>query len=867
MRFFGACTKMTLNSFTKRRFPVFSLRSVFLTCMFLVTVSTAIVAGTLQYLSVRTERNIAIEATRNLGNDITGLMAETFSDALLFGKSHFVQKSLDHLLEVEGGRLSGALVVTNDGGVVAETGNTDNPNLLRLAETALASDVVEYTGDGLWIAVPIRNASQPAPIGVFAAVWSPEEIMAQIDERNIDQVRIATAVFVAVLIFSAISFKFAVSVPLRAVAARTVELGEGNYDRGVPGKKRFDEIGETARSLDELRAKLLAADAINRDAVFQSAGFQASSTALLMTDADLIITHENATLQQLFASNPDAFKAVLESDVKDGIVGKSVASIDISGTRIKTLIDENELPMRLDKVLNDRTFSIKINAVSSPDGDKVGYVFELEEVTQTRRNEAIISALEAGLMRADFDASGRLISGNTTLTISLPCLVECPEELEISSAASSDTSPIDLSSNVGHETLSDTFRLTDGEATRVVNGSISPIKNQHGANTGFVFLGNDITDAETARKNAEAETRELTESVLKVVDALRPALTNLSEGDLSMRITSAFSETHEPLRHQFNASLQSLDDAVSLVLVNAQSILGEVGSISVAADDLSKRTERQAATLEQFAAALSEITASVASAAEGANQANTAVLNARENAETSGQVVKEAVDAMGEIASSSQQISKITNVIDDIAFQTNLLALNAGVEAARAGEAGRGFAVVASEVRALAQRSSDAAREINALISTSGSHVDRGVALVDKAGEALSEIVQSIAGISGLVTQIATSAKEQSAGLEEINSSISQLDQVTQQNVAMFEEMTAASHTLKDEATALVGATGRFQTSSKSASIVPMPNNQLVSSSRIEVTELAPTGPSGVSASSALALENDDDLDDGWEDF
>lgn len=211
--------------------------------------------------------------------------------------------------------------------------------------------------------------------------------------------------------------------------------------------------------------------------------------------------------------------------------------------------------------------------------------------------------------------------------------------------------------------------------------------------------------------------------------------------------------------------------------------------------------------------AISQLTASVASAAQGAKQANDVVTKAREDAASSGTIVQKTVDAMGAIESSAQQISRIIGVIDEIAFQTNLLALNAGVEAARAGDAGRGFAVVASEVRALAQRSSNAAQEISQLISTSGEHVKKGVSLVDKAGEALTGIAETIGDVADHVSEIAASAREQATGVDEINTAMNQLDQVTQKNVAMFEETMAAAQSLTAEADGLVTVTRRFDCS------------------------------------------------------
>ncbi len=301
---------------------------------------------------------------------------------------------------------------------------------------------------------------------------------------------------------------------------------------------------------------------------------------------------------------------------------------------------------------------------------------------------------------------------------------------------------------------------------------------------------------------------------VKVVDALGEALRKISEGDLSYRINTQFASTYEQLRLDFNKTLESLDESFTSVTNTTSQINDSAHEISQAADDLSRRTENQAATLEETAAAIEEMTSSVSSTASGAHRANDLVNSARNNAESSGAIVDQAIDAMGNIEKSADQISQIVGVIDDIAFQTNLLALNAGVEAARAGDAGRGFAVVASEVRALAQRSSNAAKEIKELITVSEQHVSVGVQQVNEAGDALRQISESVRKISEAVSGISSAAQEQSMGLAEINSAVSQLDQVTQQNAAMVEESTAASHALRQDAGQLGQLVRRFSTSS-----------------------------------------------------
>ena len=281
-----------------------------------------------------------------------------------------------------------------------------------------------------------------------------------------------------------------------------------------------------------------------------------------------------------------------------------------------------------------------------------------------------------------------------------------------------------------------------------------------------------------------------------VTTSLGTALSRLAAKDLTYRMQDAIPAAYEELRSNFNSAIGALEGALQSVHTDTHAVSASAQQITSAADDLSKRTEQQAASLEQTAAALDQITATVRNSAENSRHATQVVEAAKADAEKAGDVVRRAVDAIGEIARSSQQISQIIGVIDEIAFQTNLLALNAGVEAARAGDAGRGFAVVASEVRALAQRSANAAKEIKTLISSSADQVKGGVQLVAATGEALQRIIGEVTEINVIVTRIAGTAQEQSTGLAEVNTAINQMDQVTQQNAAMVEETTAASHAL-----------------------------------------------------------------------
>ncbi|MEZ2130754.1 MULTISPECIES: methyl-accepting chemotaxis protein [unclassified Sinorhizobium] len=396
----------------------------------------------------------------------------------------------------------------------------------------------------------------------------------------------------------------------------------------------------------------------------------------------------------------------------------------------------------------------------------------------------------------------------------------------------------------GGEFIAQEFkRIGKGGKIVWIQASYNPIFDMNGRVFKVVKFATDITER------------------VRAVDDLATGLAALSAGDLVSRIDTPFAPALEKVRVDFNSSIDKLEMAMRIVSENAGAIAAGSSETRNASDQLAARTEQQAAAVEETAAALDEITQTVADSARRAEEAASLVAKTRRDAEHSGNVVQNAVDAMGRIDKSSHEISNIIGVIDDIAFQTNLLALNAGVEAARAGEAGKGFAVVAQEVRELAQRSAKAAREIKALINSSTEQVKHGVSLVDETGRALEAIVRQVGDIDTNIAAIVTASREQATGLAEVNRAVNAIDQGTQQNAAMVEETTAASRGLAREAENLRNLLSQFRFGQHSSATITerRPDARVTASSALR-PKAKVVRANGGAAAAAQAL-------DSWEEF
>lgn len=368
--------------------------------------------------------------------------------------------------------------------------------------------------------------------------------------------------------------------------------------------------------------------------------------------------------------------------------------------------------------------------------------------------------------------------------------------------------------------LAPSLVFPDGaDFTRVVMHAVIVIV-ESGA---LVLLASQLETQVVRQASSRRAAEELAESSVRerervaaeqqaVIDALEARLGLLAQGDLAVRIEQSFPPAYEPLRATLNSATSDLAGLVRTVSDAALQITNGSSEIRAASDDLSRRTEQQAHAVEQNGAATRKLTGEIESTAGRASEVNVSISTAQADAYNGGQVVERAIDAMNAIEQSAGEIGQIITLIDGIAFQTNLLALNAGVEAARAGDAGKGFAVVANEVRALAQRTADAAQTIKNLITVSSDQVSQGVALVGETGAVLKTIVDQITGIGTAIGDIASAAQAQARDLDSVGRSFGDLDRVTQQNAAMVEESNAAAHNLAREAEGLRALVARFRT-------------------------------------------------------
>ncbi len=517
-----------------------------------------------------------------------------------------------------------------------------------------------------------------------------------------------------------------VAVPLRKMTAATGQLASGDMECQVPGRTRADEIGQMARSLEQIRT-------VGVTATRAQAALDSASAVIMMTDADHNIIYMNKVAVEMFRGAEAKLRQDFSGFSADGLIGTNIDAFHKNPSHQRSILEGLTGCHRARLKLGGRTYDLALTPVMNEAGDRLGATVEWRDVTLELAIEEEVAELVRSASEGDF------------------------------------TRRLDESGKAG-------FML---ELSRGMNALAATV---------------DQGLSETVK-----------------------VMAGLAEGDLTRRIDGDYHGSFLQLKRDTNRMAEKIAEIAGGISESTTAVRSATDEIAAGASDLAGRTEQQASSLEQTSASMEELSATVRQNADNAQQANQLAAAAREAATGGGAVVTSAVEAMGQIEASSQKVTEIVGMIDEIAFQTNLLALNAAVEAARAGEAGKGFAVVATEVRALAQRSGQASKEIKELILNSDSQVREGVGLVKQAGESLEEIVTSVKKVADIVSDIAAASQEQASGIDEVSTAVTNMDEMTQQNAALVEETTAALTSAQTQVADLDDLVGFFKTGRQSA--------------------------------------------------
>ncbi|MEZ5835648.1 MAG: methyl-accepting chemotaxis protein [Geminicoccaceae bacterium] len=581
-------------------------------------------------------------------------------------------------------------------------------------------------------------------------------------------------------------------------------------------------------------------------------------TNIMVADTDFNITYMNETLAEMLQKAESDLRQELPHFDARNLIGKNIDIFHKNPTHQRNILERLNDVHRAQIVVGGRTFGLIASPIFDGERRRLGTVVEWSDRTREIAREAEEKRLQVEMVRVTSaldncqtnvmvaDPNCDIVYLNATLQDMLQrAESDIRRELPHFDARKLAGRSIDVfHKNPSHqrrllENLSTTYKTQIAVGGRTFGLAASPIHDKDGNRLGTVVEWSDRTaelavereidgvveravngdfsarigteDKSGFHKNLAISMNALSERIAQVTDDLAMVLEALSRGDLGKRIETEYEGRFREIKEHANTSIDQLAGIVQAIKDATGEIDNSVNEIAAGTEDLAGRTEQQASNLEETAASMEEMAATVKQNAENAQQANQLTGNTNSLAAKGGQVVEDAVNAMANIEESSQKISDIIGVIDEIAFQTNLLALNAAVEAARAGEAGKGFAVVASEVRTLAQRSSQAAKDIKALISDSSGQVRRGVKLVNDTGDSLREIVTSVARVADIVGEITAASSEQANGIDEINGAVSQMDEMTQQNSALVEENTASARALADLAGRLNEMMGFFK--------------------------------------------------------
>jgi len=646
-------------------------------------------------------------------------------------------------------------------------------------------------------------------------------------------------------------------------------IAHGDLDNEIVSVTN-DEIGQLIDALGTMQANLKASIEKDRRAAAESLrikrALDSSTTATTVSDSDNCVIYMNAAAQQLFSEMQPAWQREFSDFDVDALIGRRLSEFLPSGEFRDTYTQQLREPLELHGELAQRKVALNISPVHDDQGNYQGRVTQWLDMTEQLAEQArqqqrleqerqvaaenmrIREALDqvtANVMLADAD--GQIIYLNKAAqSLFDDAQEDLRKDLPAFDAARLVGTNIDtFHKDPAHqrallEKLADTFVTETEVGGRTMRIVANPVSDADGTRLGTAVEWADRTQEVAVEREIDALInaasagdlqqriplegksgflRELSGGFNTLLDRLSSVFGDIAQvmgkvanGDLTHSITADYAGVFGQVKTDINSMSQNIENIVSRLHSVAGQVSASAGEIATGNNNLSSRTEQQASSLEETASSMEELTSTVRNNADNAQTANQVAASARSAAEQGGEVVQRAVQAMQQINQASERISEIIGVIDEIAFQTNLLALNASVEAARAGEQGRGFAVVATEVRNLASRSADAAKEIKTLIQDSGDKVRVGSELVNNTGEALEEIVVNVKKVGDIIAEIDAASREQAAGIDQVNQAVNQLDEMTQQNAALAEEISAASVNMTDNANELVSAITFFRT-------------------------------------------------------
>ncbi len=764
---------------------------------------------------------------------------------------------------------------------------------------------------GVMVTPDYRGIPVLSAYGALEFLGTTWAIMAEIDEAEvlapvnhllIYLVAVATAI---VVVIGCIGAWFARSMtrPINAVTDAMTRLAEGDTQFDVPPAERADEIGAMTTALISLQETSVRA-------VRSQSALGAASANFMIADADYNIVYMNKAAQELFESREAELRQDLPNLDARNLIGSNIDDFHKNPTHQRGILAGLSNPHVSRLKIGGVTFDLVVTPAFNDKGERIATSVQWTDITdklaaeeEMARAKSTLDAASANFMIADADYNIVYVN---------KALVELFRGRE--GDIRRELPAFDLNNLIG--TNIDVFHKNPSHQRNLLNGLraphngrvevagltfdliVTPVFGPNGERVGTSVQWTDVTAqlavedevadlvqaagaGDFSRRLAEDGKQgfmlelakgmnELVGTVDRGLNETVSVMSAMAQGDLTRRIEGDYRGTFLKLKDDSNQMAEKIGGIAKRIVGATGTVSDATSEIASGAGDLSSRTEQQASSLEETAASMEELSATVRQNADNAQQANQLAVAARDAASNGGQVVASAVDAMSKIESSSKQITEIMGMIDEIAFQTNLLALNAAVEAARAGEAGKGFAVVATEVRALAQRSGKASKEIKELISNSDSQVRDGVGLVQKAGASLEEIVTSVKKVADIISDIAAASKEQASGIDEVGTAVSNMDEMTQQNAALVEETTAALHSMTGQIDDLKTLVRFFKTGEKEEELEPdtapdpgSDGNPVHQQQQTLAKNVAAVGGGGGAAAAAVAEQADDE----WEEF